>query len=427
MLYPIYRGVTELAGPLVPIILNRRAAAGKEDDGRRGERLGRPSRPRPPGRLVWVHAASVGEALSVQSVIRRLLAQYPGLHVLVTTGTVTSAALMAERLPDRALHQFVPIDRMAYVRPFLDHWRPDLVIWVESELWPNMLREVHRRGTPAVLINARMSQRSYRGWLRVRGTARRLLDTFQLILPWNEEQAERLSQLGARAIGPIGNLKFSADPLEVDAADLAAMREAIGDRHVWLAASTHAGEDELVGAAHAAVAAQRSDLLTVIVPRHPARGEQIAAQLSSQGLTAMRRATELLPTAACQVYIADTMGEMGLFLRLAPIVLIGGSLVPLGGHNPVEAAQLDTAILYGPHMTNFVEITRQLDEVGGGQRVTDSTTLTRAIRRLFDVPAERQRMATAALRVAQRNRGVIDAAMAALVPLLVSAGIDRAA
>lgn len=427
MLYPLYRGLTELAGPLVPIILDRRAAAGKEDPARRGERIGRPSLPRPPGPLVWAHAASVGEAMSVQALIRRLLACHPGLHVLVTTGTVTSAALMAERLPDRALHQFVPLDRMAYVRQFLDHWRPDLVIWVESELWPNTLMEVRRRGTPAVLINARMSQRSYRGWLRFRGTARRLLATFQLVLPWNEDQAERLGALGARKIGPIGNLKFSADPPEADPANLAALRQAIGERALWLAASTHAGEDELVGAAHAALAAQRPDLLTVIVPRHPVRGEHIAAQLSGQGLTTMRRTSDALPTAACQVYVADTMGEMGLFLRLAPIALIGGSLVPIGGHNPVEAAQLDTAILYGPYMTNFPEITRQLDEAGGGLCVADGATLTGALRRLIDAPAERRRMAAAARRVALRNRGVIDAAMAALVPLLASAGINRAA
>jgi 3-deoxy-D-manno-octulosonic-acid transferase len=361
MLYALYRGLTDLADPLVPLLLDRRQAAGKEDPARRGERLGRPGAARPPGRLVWLHGASVGEALSAQALIRRLLERDPDGHVLLTTGTVTSAGMMAQRLPPRAVHQFVPVDRMAYVRRFLDHWQPDLVLWIESEIWPNLLTEIGRRGIPAAMINARMSERSFRRWRRTPGTIGRLLRVFRLVLPWDDGEAAKLAALGAPKIGPAGNLKFSSDPPGGDPAALEALRAAVGDRPLWLAASTHDGEEAVAAEAHRALAEVLPELLTVVVPRHPARGEAIAGAVRAAGLALARRSAGRLPEAGTPVYLADTMGEMGVFLRLAPIVFVGGSLVPHGGHNPIEAAQLGSAILYGPHMTNFPEIARELE------------------------------------------------------------------
>ena len=424
IIHTVYKGLTDLAGPVVPLILDRRTASGKEDPTRRGERLGRPSRDRPDGPVAWVHAASVGEALSVQSMIRRLIALHPHLTVLLTTGTVTSAALMRDRLPERALHQFVPLDRCTYVRSFLDHWRPDLVIWVESELWPNTLSEIRLRDIPAIMVNARMSDRSFRNWRRWPATIHRLLASFRLILPWNDDQAEKLRRLGAAGIGPAGNLKYSADPPAANAQALERLRQAIGDRPVWLAASTHEGEELLVAQTHRALAAQRPDLLSIVVPRHPSRGERIAGLLSDQGLPIGRRGAGELPTPGCATYLADTMGEMGLFLRVAPIALIGGSLIPHGGHNPIEAAQLDTAILYGPHMDNFVEITRELTAAKGAVLVADGRALTESLLGLFDDPDECRRLASAAKQVANGNRGVLDRAMTAMAPLLRDAGID---
>ena len=418
MIYALYRGLTDAAGPLVPLLLARRTAAGREDPARRGERLGHASIPRPAGPLIWVHAASVGEVLSVQVLVRRLLERDSRLSILVTTGTVTSARLIAERLPERAMHQFAPLDRMAYVRRFLDHWKPNLAIWVESEIWPNMLTETEKRGLPIALVNARMSERSFRRWRRLPRLIRRLLGIFRVILPWDERSARNFRALGARGVGQVGNLKFSSDPPDADLEELAAMRAAIGRRPVWLAASTHAGEEEQIVQAHKALAAKRPGLLTVLAPRHPDRGEEIAGLAKAAGLRIQRRSRERLPGTDTDILVADTIGEMGIWLRVCPISFVGGSLVPFGGHNPIEAAQLGAALVYGPHMTNFPDITAQLGQARAAMPVADTAALTAAVGRLLDDPAERRRMARAAGAVAQRNRGVVSTVMATLEPLI---------
>lgn len=418
MIHTLYRWLTDAAGPFVPLLLARRTAAGREDPARRGERLGHASIPRPAGPLIWVHAASVGEVLSVQVLVRRLLERDPRLSVLVTTGTVTSARLIAERLPDRAMHQFAPLDRMAFVRRFLDHWQPNLAIWVESEIWPNMLTETEKRGLPIALVNARMSERSFKRWRRLPRLIRRLLGIFRVILPWDERSARNFRALGARGVGQVGNLKFSSDPPDADLEDLAAMRAAIGRRPVWLAASTHAGEEEQIVQAHKALAAKRPGLLTILAPRHPDRGEEIAGLVEAGGLRAVRRSQARLPAADTDVLVADTIGEMGIWLRVCPVACIGGSLVPFGGHNPIEAAQLGAALVYGPHMTNFPDITAQLGQARGAMPVADAAALTAAVGRLLDDPVERRRMARAAGAVAQRNRGVVSTVMATLEPLI---------
>lgn len=418
MIYALYRGLTDAAGPFVPLLLARRTAAGREDPARRGERLGHASIPRPAGPLIWVHAASVGEVLSVQVLVRRLLERDPRLSVLVTTGTVTSARLIAERLPERAMHQFAPLDRMAFVRRFLDHWKPNLAIWVESEIWPNMLTETEKRGLPIALVNARMSERSFRRWRRLPRLIRRLLGIFRVILPWDERSARNFRALGARGVGQVGNLKFSSDPPDAELEALAAMRAAIGRRPVWLAASTHAGEEEQIVQAHKALAAKRPGLLTVLAPRHPDRGEEIAGLVEAAGLRPLRRSQAKLPWTDTDVLVADTIGEMGIWLRVCPVAFIGGSLVPFGGHNPIEAAQLGAALVYGPHMTNFPDITAQLSQARGAMPVADAAALTAAVNRLLDDPVERRRMARAAGAVAQRNRGVVSTVMATLEPLI---------
>jgi 3-deoxy-D-manno-octulosonic-acid transferase len=414
MLYTVYRGLTDLAAPLVPYVLERRRAAGKEDPDRQGERLGLASRARPAGRLIWVHGASVGEALSAQVLIRRALAADPAATVLLTTGTVTSAAMMAERLPDRAIHQFVPVDRMPFVRRFMDHWRPDLAVWIESEIWPNLLTEIGRRGLPAVLVNARMSARSFARWRHFPVSIARLLGVFSLVLPWDESEAGKLRALGAAAVGPAGNLKYAAGPPAADEGALARLRRATAGRPVWLAASTHPGEEEICATVHCAVAAAVPDLLTVVVPRHPHRGAAIEAALADQGLVVARRSADRLPSRDTDVYLADTMGEMGLFLRLASAVLVGGSLVPHGGHNPIEPAQLGCPILFGPHMTNFPEIAGELLIAGGAREVPGAADLSEALRGLFARPADRRASAEAAAAVASRNREAIERVLAAV-------------
>lgn len=418
MMLAAYRWATYLGAPLIRLYLSLRMARGKEDAERFGERLGRPGRPRPDGPLVWVHAASVGESLSMLPLIQRLLDERPGLHVLMTTGTVTSARLMAERLPEGAFHQYVPVDRLPYVRRFLDHWRPDLVLWAESEFWPNLLGEPAARGIPAILINGRVSPRSFAGWRRFEGSIRRLLSGFALCLGQTEADARRLVQLGATGAKCLGNLKFAAPPLPADPGKLEELEKAVGVRPLWLAASTHPGEEETAGRVHGQLLASHPGLLTVIVPRHPERGAGIAAALRASGLAVSRRSAGEAITPATDIYVADTLGELGLFYRLAGVVFVGKSLAPRGGQNPLEAARLDCALLHGPHMTNFEDIAKALAAAGASLAVDGEAGLAAALERLLGDEGERKRMAAAALALASAQTGILDAVMAELAPFL---------
>lgn len=428
MLQSLYRGLTTVAGPAVRLYLDRRRAAGKEDPVRQAERFGTPSRPRPAGPLVWIHAASVGEANSVLVLVGRLLDDAPGLTVLMTTGTVTSAALMEKRLPERAIHQYVPVDLPDAVDRFLDHWRPDAVLWTESEIWPNLLAGIRARSIPAALVNARMSERSFARWRNAPGFVGGLLSTFRITLAQTEGDAERLRRLGAAGVASVGNLKFSAEPPPADDDAMEPLRAALEGRPVWLLASSHPGEEEIAAAVHASLAPALPGLLTVIVPRHAHRGEAVAGLMQERGLPALRRTgRHLLPGPEHAVYVADTMGELGLFYRAAPVVCMGGSFIPHGGQNPVEPAQLGCAVLYGPHMFNFGEITHMLEAAGGALPVADGDALAREIRRLLTDGRARDRIVAGAARVTADNRRIIDRALAALSPVLDAAGIRTAA
>jgi 3-deoxy-D-manno-octulosonic-acid transferase len=418
MIATLYRLLTDLAGPPLRLVLARRRARGKEDPARLEERFGQASRARPTGPLIWLHGASVGEAISALPLIQRLLDEHATLHVLVTTGTVTSARLLAERLPDRAFHQFAPLDRTAWVRRFLDHWRPDLALWMESELWPTLIGETRGRGIPMVLVNGRMSPRSFAGWRWAPGLARRLLGAMALVLAQSEEDQSRLARLGAPRAECPGNLKFAAPPLPADEMELARLRQAIEARPVWVAASTHPGEETEIATAHRALKARHPTVLTLLVPRHATRGEKIAAELEAAGLRVARRAAQQPIAPATDIYLADTMGELGLFYRVAPIAFVGGSLVPHGGQNPLEPAQLDCALLLGPHVTNFARIAQALGEAQASETVADGRALAAAVARLLEDPVLRARRAEAARQVAAGQQGVLDRYVAALGPYL---------
>ncbi|MGQ0675919.1 MAG: 3-deoxy-D-manno-octulosonic acid transferase, partial [Rhodospirillales bacterium] len=413
-------GLATAAAPLIRYYLKQRCASGKEDPARLDERFGLASRPRPLGALVWVHCASVGEAVSVLALIERMLAARPALNVLVTTGTVTSARLLARRLPPRAFHQYVPVDHAGWARRFVRHWRPDLALWVESELWPNLIGAAAGAGVTLALINARMSDASFRRWRRAPFLIRPLLQSFALCLGQDERQSERLAALGAPAVRSVGNLKFAAAPLPVDESDLAALRAAIAGRPAWIAASTHPGEEELIARAHRQLAPAHPGLLTVIVPRHPDRGPAIAAALRAPGIVVARRGAGEGPAAA-QVYVADTMGELGLFYRLAPLAFIGGSLVPHGGHNPLEAAVLGAAALAGPHTHNFASVTEEMKSAGGLVQVADAEGLARELDRLLGDEPRRRKTAAAGRAVALARAHVLDAVLAEIAPWLDAA------
>ena len=422
LLPTLYRSLTAAAAPLVVRYLNQRCRRGKEDGARLGERFGVASASRPPAPLVWVHAASVGESSSVLALIERILSDRPAIEILMTTGTVAAARLVQSRLPHRARHQFVPVDVPHAVERFLDHWHPDLAIWVESELWPNLVLATHRRGIPTLLANARLSARSLARWRMLPGLVHPVLRAFALALAQDDVQAERFRQLGARPVASVGDLKAAAAPLAADPAGLEDLQNQIGARPVWLAASTHQGEEEIAAGAHVRIARDRAgvspDLLTIIAPRHPVRGPAIAKMLCARGLRVARRSSGEAIAGDTDIYLADTLGELGLFYRLAGIAFIGGSLARKGGHNPFEAARLDCAVLHGPDMSNCAAMAGELDDAGAALTVSDAASLANAVALLLDDPAERAARAEAAARIAEASGGTLDAVLREFAPWL---------
>ncbi|MBE88351.1 MAG: 3-deoxy-D-manno-octulosonic acid transferase [Rhodospirillaceae bacterium] len=412
----LYRGFTRIGMPMARLLLRRRLAKGKEDAARIGEREGIASLTRPEGPVAWLHAASVGEAQSALILIEKLLSENRELRILVTTGTVTSASYLKDRLPNRAFHQYLPLDCPQWVNRFLNHWKPDIAIWMESEFWPNLIVETKRRDIPALLVNARMSANSLRAWQRMNGMAKYLISGFRLCLAQTEYQAELLQKFGAMNVSCVGNLKYSAAPLAVVEQDLEALQSEIGIRPVWVAASTHAGEEVLASNAHTALLADIPELLTIIVPRHPSRAANIETTLSQRGHNCIRRSTGKRIELDTAIYIADTLGELGLFYRLARISYIGGSMSHHGGHNPLEAAQLGCAVIHGPDMDNFSSVAAALASSHGSVVVGTAQELAHAIRELFEDREFLVGQTARAAAVAETNRGVVDSVYAAIAP-----------
>lgn len=413
-----YRTLTWAAGPLIQRYLKRRLAAGREDATRFDERLGIASAARPEGPLVWVHASSVGESLSMLSLIERLRRERPEIGVLMTSGTVSSARILEHRLPAGAVHQFIPVDRGAWVTRFLNHWRPNLVLWVESEFWPGVLTEVKQRNIPAMLMNARISAKSWRAWRRAPWMIRRILATFDLCMAQTELDAERLRNLGATRVACPGNLKFAADPLPAIAEALSALEESTAARPRWLAFSTHPGEEEAIAAAHALLLKNFPDILTIIVPRHPARGTEIETILEGHDLTWAARSRDEAVGSDTQVLLADTMGELGVYFRLTDIAFVGGTLVPHGGQNPIEPARLGCAIVHGPHMDNFLAIEGELNAAGASSVAATAGEIAREVGTLLSNTALRQRRVAAARSVADGKFSILDAVFSHIDPIL---------
>ena len=410
----VWSALTALASPALRLMLRARARRGKEIAARLPERRGIAARPRPDGPLLWLHAASVGETMSILPLLPDLARE---TAVLLTTGTVTSARLLAERLPrldpsGRVIHQFVPLDVPGWVARFLDHWRPDAAGFVESELWPNILSACRTRGIPAMLINARMSARSFKGWSRVPSISRELLGGFALIHARGEEDAARLRALGAPRVETPGDLKLAAAPLPADPDTLRDLTARIGDRPIWLAASTHPGEETLIARIHATLAPAHPGLLTIIVPRHPERGPGLADTIGAPS----RQRGEPPPDGG--IWIADTMGELGLWYRIAPIAFVGGSLLPPGGgQNLLEPARFGCAIAVGPHTGNFTEHVELLRAAEALAVCEDAGALTAFAGRMLTDPQRRQAMGEKARRAVQVPETVIADTVQALLAL----------
>lgn len=407
------------AAPFAEGKLKTRLLQGKEDRDRLSERKGIASLPRPKGQLLWIHCASVGESISMVDVIRGLLDEAPDLNILMTTGTVTSAALMAKQLPEGAVHQYVPLDAGPFVRSFLDHWRPDLAVWTESELWPALIHETNARDIPMMLVNARMSDKSFKTWKWMSGMAKSLLNRFDVIRAQDEETARKLRRLGANSasVTVTGTLKEGAAPPPCAEVDRAAFAAQLGGRPCWLAASTHPGEEAMVSEAHRIAGRSSHRLLLILAPRHPDRGKEIARDLRADGWNVAQRSQGETLTEDTQIYLADTLGEMGLWFRVCPVTFLGGSLMPIGGHNPFEPAGLGSAILSGPHTSNFKEIFARLRAANALREVRSAGDLGD---QLDDVlaPDEAARLAHAAWQVCSEGAEVVDDTIRVLLQTL---------
>jgi 3-deoxy-D-manno-octulosonic-acid transferase len=419
----LYRFGTRAATPLAPRLLAGRLKRGKEHPERLTERRGTASLPRPPGPLIWVHSASVGEMLAVVPLIDRIRTQQ--FAVLVTSGTVTSAALAERRLPDSVIHQFVPLDAPSFVTRFLDHWRPDLALFVESDLWPNLILTSAARKIPLILVNGRVSERSFNRWRRFPNAIGTLLTRFDLCLAQSIADSQRLLRLGAPRISSTGNLKLDVPAPPVDQPTLHRFDALIGLRAVIAAASTHAGEETAMIAAHRQLNEKYPTLLTVIAPRHPERGPAIAEIAQAAGLTVGMRSRGDLPKRDIDIYIADTLGELGLVYRIAPIVFMGGSLASHGGQNPIEAIRLGAAVLHGPHVWNFAEIYATLDGAHGAGRVADEKDLAERLGAWLADPKARTKVSDAAVQTVEKLSGALELTLAALDPYLLQLRLEQ--
>jgi 3-deoxy-D-manno-octulosonic-acid transferase len=421
LLYPL---LTAAAGVPLRAWLRARAACGKEESSRLAERRGVPSTPRPPGRLLWLHGASVGEGTAALTLIERLAGEEPDLSFLLTTGTVAAAQALAPRLPrGRAVHQYAPLDVPRWAGRFLDHWRPDAAVFLESEVWPATLAALAARRVPAALLSARLSQRSCDRWARwAPGLAARSLSAFRIVLAQDDAAAQRLRRLGAACVRAGVNLKYAAAALPADPAALSALQGAIGHRPVWLYASTHAGEEAIAARTHAALAPRLPGLLTIVAPRHPARRASIARDLAASGLSCHFRGKDgAPPDPGSALYIADTLGEMGLWFRLAPVTVVGRSLSTDGGggHNPLEAAHLGAFPLHGPRVENLAAIYAAMDAAGAALEVPNESALVRALERFLSDSQALDAARARARAFAKTQEGGLAEALAAIRDLFV--------
>ena len=408
MILFLYKAIMTVALPLIELILLLRVKKNKEDFSRLNERRGISLTPRPDGKLIWLHASSVGESMAALSLINRLLETEKEGKVLVTTGTLTSAKLIAERLPDRAYHQFTPIDRPKFVKRFFKHWKPNLLLVMESEFWPIQIEAAKKFGIRIIAVNARLSKNSFSRWRTASFLGPTLFQSLDLVLATNKQQGDRFARLGAKNVIVCGNLKRSAPRLMVDSKIAQNLSEQIANRPVWVAASTHIGEDVPIMEVTRGLLGKFPNLLTIIVPRHPNRSKNIAQLASKNDLKYRCRSQEKEISSETQLYIADTFGEMGLFFQLSDIVFIAGSLVPVGGHNPIEPAHFNCAIIFGNLMSKNQEVADEMLANDAAIQVNDKLELFGTLKILFTDPEETNRLAKNAQEYVKNGHEVLD-------------------
>ena len=411
-----YRFAGAAAYPLIGPYVAWRVSRGKEDRSRTRERYGVAGRPRPLGPLIWVHAASVGETIAVVPLVESILSY--GVNIVLTTGTVTSAKVAEERLSDRIVHQYVPLDLKPAVSRFLDHWQPDLAIIAESEIWPMTILELGARRVPQVLVNGRLSDRSFSSWKKRPGIAAALFENLAHVVAQSELDGERFRALGARPVTVSGNLKVDTAPPPVNEAALGQLKRQIGTRPTWAAVSTHDGEENIAANVHTALRSRHPGLLTIIVPRHPERADALVEQFAGAGLTVARRSVNDPVGPGTDILLGDTIGEMGLYLRLTEIAFVGRSLTSEGGQNPLEPAMLETAVLAGRNVQNFREAYQKLLDSGGAKLVRDSNMLAGAVNFLLSNEAARRGMMAAGAATVADMRGALSRTLKSLEPFI---------
>lgn len=420
--YKTYNVLTGAVSPLVSLWLQIRLRQGKESKARLRERFGYTTLVRPKGTLVWLHAASVGETNSVLLLIEKLQSDFPDIHILLTTGTVSSAQLIEKRKPQKVIHQFVSVDTPDATNRFLKKWRPDIGFWVESELWPNLVMNAKARGCLMFIINGRMSLDSFNSWQKYALMMMyQMLNCFELVFAQSEEDGQRFKSLGARDVRCVGNLKYDASPLSCNEQELFALQADIGTRPVWLAASTHQGEEDLLVKTHTTLAATYPDILTIIAPRHPVRGNDIAKLLSITGRVALRSRRDKI-TPETKFYIADTLGEMGLFYRLCEVVFMGGSLVKHGGQNPLEPARLRCCVLTGGFTDNFADIYSEMTKQNICIKIGSATELAKEVDKLLQSSDTRTKMQMLTKEWLTSKGGVVGRILNVIAPIFEPVG-----
>lgn len=411
-----YRFLGSAAYPFIGPYLAYRTSRGKEERARRGERYGKTNISRPQGPVIWAHAASVGESVAMTPLVETIAST--GIHIVMTTGTVTSAQLVADQLGSKVIHQYAPLDLRPAVNKFLDHWKPDLVIGCESEIWPTTILSVGARHIPHVLVNGRLSDRSFAAWQKRPELAEALFENFAHVIAQSELDGERFRKLGARPVTVSGNLKVDTAPAAADQQALADLQRQIAGRRTWAAISTHEGEEEIAAEVHKMLQVRYPHLVTIIVPRHPARTPEILAMLAEKGLKVAQRSTGDIIDGETNILLGDTIGEMGLYLQLTEIAFIGNSLTKEGGHNPLEPAMMGTAVLTGRNVQNFRESFQRLIKNGGARVVKDRNMLAGAINFLFNNPQHLRSMINAGANTVKDMRGALDRTLLALEPFI---------
>lgn len=405
----LYRILSVLLFPFIEIYLFWRVYKKKEDKMRLRERFGKPTQPRPQGDLIWIHAVSVGETNSALIFVDELFKKFPQSAVLFTTTTLTSASIIQSKISSfkgKVIHQFLPIDSLFCVRDFLQYWQPSKVFFIESEIWPNLIFEARALGAKIFLINARMSEKSTRHWLHAKSFGLKIFDQFDAIFAQSKEDQKRFTNLTENEVFCYGNLKSQARDLVFNEDEIALLKNQIGDRKFWLAVSTHKGEEEIILKTHRNLKGYFPDILTILIPRHPNRCEEIKSLFD--GIKFAQRSKNQKITDTTEIYLADTLGELGNFYQLADFVFLGGSLLPIGGHNPFEPIKSKCAVISGPHVFNFQEIYEHLKAHKACVFVNAAEDLTRRIADFLSDPNKPKALAALGLETILESENIAE-------------------